>query len=176
MRKYIFILPIVLYVACAMADVFNPYGGRILISGAIQDNSCTVSPDTTNFEVFLGNVGSKQFKNAGDHSQSSLFSIDLENCGAAATGVSLTFTGNADKNNSALLALNSDADSASGIGVAILDSAQNQIPVNNPSKEYQLDPNKKENILQFYAYYSATGPSVTAGSANSTATFSLTYQ
>ncbi|WP_333012614.1 fimbrial protein [Kluyvera sichuanensis] len=176
MTKYLFILPVIIFAGSVSANVLNPYGGRVLITGNIQDNTCTVSTDSSNLSVSMGTVNSKQLRQSGDTSLPIEFDIDLQNCGEAASGVSVTFTGTADGSGSSLLALDSAGDSATGIGVAILDSDRTLIPINTASKTYPLDPSQADNILPFYAQYSVTGSSVTPGSANATATFSLTYQ
>ncbi|HDN2684097.1 TPA: fimbrial protein [Klebsiella michiganensis] len=152
------------------------HDGTVNITGTIQGNTCTVTTDTANQQVTLGDIAAKQFTAAGSASQPVEFTIGLENCGSAASAVSLTFTGEADTTNSALLALTSLAGSAAGIGVAILDSQRTLVPLNSASRQYTLDPQQTTQNLTFYGEMVATSSPVTAGSVDATTTFSLTYQ
>ncbi|MGM1328182.1 fimbrial protein, partial [Klebsiella michiganensis] len=75
-----------------------------------------------------------------------------------------------------LLALTSQAGSAAGVGVAILDSQRTLLPLNSASRQYTLDPQQTTQNLTFYGEMVATSSPVTAGSVDATTTFSLTYQ
>ena len=152
------------------------HDGTVNITGTIQGNTCTVTTDTANQQVTLGDIAAKQFTAAGSASQPIAFTIGLENCGSAASAVSLTFTGEADTTNSALLALTSQAGSAAGVGVAILDSQRTLVPLNSASRQYTLDPQQTSQNLTFSGEMVATSSPVTAGSVDATTTFSLTYQ
>ena len=152
------------------------HDGTVNITGTIQGNTCTVTTDTATQQVTLGAIAAKQFTAAGSASQPIAFTIGLENCGSAASAVSLPFTGGADTTNSALLALTSQAGSAAGVGVAILDSQRTLVPLNSASRQYTLDPQQTSQNLTFYGEMVATSSPVTAGSVDATTTFSLTYQ
>ncbi|WP_368540801.1 fimbrial protein [Enterobacter soli] len=168
---------IVTLLGCGWAlSAFAAHDGTVNMDGKIEDNTCTVAQASADQSVTLGEIGSKDLRQAGDTSQPVAFSIDLQNCGAATTGVELTFTGSADATNPALLALSQDAGAASGLGVAIKDDKSTLIALNSPSRVYALDPSQTDNRLTFYAQYSATSSTVTAGAANATATFTLTWQ
>lgn len=148
----------------------------ITISGSIQNTSCTVSTDSADQTVFLGDIASRTFYQAGATSMPVQFTVDLQNCTGSMSGVTVTFNGTADGTEPALLGLDSGTNAASGLGIAILDANRTLIPVNNPSSNYAIDITKPDNALVFYAQYQSTGASVTAGSATATATFNLTYQ
>lgn len=152
------------------------HDGTVNITGTIQRNTCTVTTDTANQLVTLGDIRTKAFTASGSASQPVAFTIGLENCGSAASAVSLTFTGEADTTNSALLSLTSQVGSATGVGVAILDSQRTLVPLNSASRQYTIDPQQTIQSLTFYGEMVATSSTVTAGSVDATATFSLTYQ
>lgn len=152
------------------------HNGTVDISGTIQENTCTVTTDTADQIVTLGDISSKQFYQVGDVSLPVQFSIGLENCGSAASGVSITFTGDVDTNNRDLLALTQGGGSATGIGVAVLDDHRTLVPINSASHEYTLDPQQATTMLTFYGEMMSTSNTVTAGTVDATATFSLTYQ
>ncbi|QLP45705.1 fimbrial protein [Klebsiella michiganensis] len=152
------------------------HDGTVNITGTIQGNTCTVTTDTANQQVTLGDIRTKAFTATGSASQPVKFTIGLEHCGSAASAVSLTFTGEADATNTDLLALTSQAGSAAGVGVAILDSQRTLVPLNSASRQYTLDPQQTTQNLTFYGEMMATSSPVTAGSVDATTTFSLTYQ
>lgn len=151
------------------------HDGTINITGNITDNTCTVSPDSQNFTVDMGNVASKQFYQAGDATNYQPFDIYLEKCGAAASGVTVSFTGPTDSLNPDLLQLNGGTSAASGIGLGIYNQDKSLISIGKESEQTTLTPNEATVTLSFYARYVADGASVTAGAANTSATFKLTY-
>lgn len=152
----------------------NP--NSITVSGTIQNTSCTVSTGTADQTVFLGDISSKQFYQAGASSLPMQFTIDLQNCTGSMSGVTVTFNGQPDNTDPSLLALDSGDYAASGLGIAILDVNRTLIPLNNPSSNYAIDINDTDNQLVFYAQYRSTASTVNSGSATATATFDLTYQ
>lgn len=153
----------------------NAHDGTVNISGTITDNTCTVSPDSTDFTVTMGNVASKQFKQAGDGSRYEHFSINLEKCGDVASGVTATFNGAKDSQNTDLLAIPSVTGGASGMGIAIYNQDKSLIPLGKDSMQMALTPNQASVSIGFYARYIADGGEVTTGTANASATFILTY-
>ena len=64
------------------------HDGTVNITGTIQGNTCTVTTDTANQQVTLGDIAAKQFTAAGSASQPVAFTIGLENC-AAGVGVAI---------------------------------------------------------------------------------------
>ena len=171
MKKVIFTL---LGCGCSLAAL--AHDGSITIDGLIEDNSCTVAQESVDQSVTLGDIASRQLRQAGDSSLPVAFSIDLQNCGSGTTGVEITFTGDADDANPSLLALTKDSGSASGLGITIKDDRSTPIPLNQASRTYTIDPTQADNRLTFYAQYTATSSEVTAGTANATATFTMTWQ
>ena len=149
---------------------------KVSVTGSILDNSCIVAPASAEQTVQMGDVASKQFGDTGSTLLPVRFTVDLQQCGPAANGVTLTFTGSQDTANPDLLAINGGSGSASGLGIAILDERQVVIPLNKASQNYPLDPTLVDNVLTFYAQYTSTAPAVSAGTANASATFSLTYE
>ena len=101
--------------------------------------------------------------------------IDLQKCGAAASGVDFTFTGAADRADPQLLALDG-AEAASGIGIELQSADHSRLPLNKASATFPIDPTLADNTFLFYARYLSTAGSVTSGAANATATFTLTWQ
>ncbi|HDT6543926.1 TPA: fimbrial protein [Kluyvera ascorbata] len=151
------------------------HDGQVYVSGTIQANTCIVAPQSQAQSVPLGDIPGKQFSAKGSGSQPVAFVIDLQKCGAAASGVDFTFTGTADGTDRELLALDG-AEAASGIGIELQSADHSRLPLNTASATYPIDPTLADNTFLFYARYLSTANNVTSGAANATATFTLTWQ
>ncbi|AFJ46898.1 fimbrial protein [Shimwellia blattae] len=147
---------------------------NIRIGANLVANTCAVSNVSQNMTVNLGEWAAKQFL-VTKTSQPVRFIVQLENCGAAARGVAVTFKGATTTRDTSLLALNR-ASTASNVGIAILDKDLRRLTPGQPSPRYPINlPLPAGGVpLVFYGQYVATGP-VTPGSANSEATFELNY-
>lgn len=151
------------------------HDGQVYVSGTIQANTCIVAPQSQAQSVPLGDIPDKQFSAKGSGSQPVAFVIDLQKCGAAASGVDFTFTGAADRADPQLLALDG-AEAAGGIGIELQSADHSRLPLNKASATFPIDPTLADNTFIFYACYLSTAGSVTSGAANATATFTLTWQ
>lgn len=172
----------------AMAD-----GGTVNFNGQIVDSPCSIDPSSENIIVPMGTVSRTVLNGAaGKKSTPSKFRILLTNCGASAKGATVTFTGKSDGKVTDNLAINnagqvgsagdptstpptasSGVVAATGVSIELGDSAGTKIPVGSASKAYVLGVG--DNPLQFQAAYVSTGATVTAGPANSTAQFVVSY-
>ena len=151
------------------------HDGQVYVSGTIQANTCIVAPQSQAQSVPVGDIPDKQFSAKGSGSQPVAFVIDLQKCGAAASGVDFTFTGAADRADPQLLALDG-AEAAGGIGIELQSADHSRLPLNKASATFPIDPTLADNTFIFYARYLSTAGSVTSGAANATATFTLTWQ
>lgn len=163
------------YLLVLWAAKGDAHDGTVNVTGTIVDKTCAVSADSTTLLVHFGNVSSKTFVRTGDGSRYEPFTINLEKCGSSASNVTVTFKGNADGHNPALLALTPVDGVATGLAIALYDSEKNQIPLNQPGGSTDLIPNQASVALLFYARYLANGETVSSGSANASATFMLNY-
>lgn len=135
--------------------------------------ACNVTQ--TIIPVNLGNgIQSKIFTRLGSTSPDTPFSIPLD-CDANAR-VNFQIDGNesAETAQPGILRLNSGNDSATGLGVQILHNG-NSIALGTPIFDSVTTSSGPYNI-NFVARYYQTRNTVTAGTANATATFTLTYQ
>ncbi|NLU17061.1 MAG: fimbrial protein [Serratia liquefaciens] len=148
---------------------------NLSMTATLVANSCEVSPDSKDKTVDMGTWASKQFASTPTLPPVR-FTLNLENCGAGASNVAVTFNGTADTSDSTLLALNSGGGAATKVGIAILDKDRNRIPLGQPGPLMPLTPNAANVSLVFYSQYVATGGQVTTGAANADATFTLDYQ
>lgn len=158
--------------SAAMADVLGEI--NIRMTGTVVAVGCTVDPGDIGKSVNLGEWATKQLKRAGNSTRPVAFSIHLTNC--TASGVSLAFTGEKDKKDNSLLALNDDGENAAhGVAIQIMDSQQIRIPLGDNASHAVVDKNGNV-ILNFYANYVATADDGgTAGVADADSVFTLAY-
>jgi len=148
--------------------------GTINFTGNITDTACTVDPASASQTVNLGTVASTAFSAAGSTASPTRFTINLSSCPAAVASANVRFDGTTSNANNSVLALNSDQ-TATNVGVAIYEQdSSTQIPVGNASANKTLS-SSGPNTLTYIAKYYATATPVTAGTANSTATFTIAY-
>ena len=160
---------------CGLAFGVQAHEGTVYVTGVINDNTCVVSPDSIYFTLEMGNIASKQFYRAGDGTRYEPFTINLEDCGGEASGVTVSFHGRADSLNQDLLALNGGDGYATGMGIGIYNADKSMIPLGKESEQTVLSPDQIAVKLNFYARYIADGAKVTTGTANASAVFMLTY-
>lgn len=153
----------------------HSHDGQINITGTIIDKTCTISSDTQDQNVNLGSIANKDFTGIGVSTRPQSFVIKLENCSESVSGIFVKFNGTADTKNANYLKLDAVAGSATGIAIAILDNNKNLIPLANKSKEYYLDLGENNIVMQFYAKYISVNSLVTSGTANASATFTISY-
>ncbi|QZY66611.1 type 1 fimbrial protein (plasmid) [Providencia rettgeri] len=155
----------------ARADlgVVNLYMRATLVS-----NACSVSTDSINKTVSLGVWATKQFVETPTPVPLVRFTINLEDCGPAVSGVKLSWNGTAHASNNELFALTSGS-TATNVGVELLDWNRKRIAPGYTTPVYGLTANASRVSIPFYTRYVRAGGSVTAGTANSMATFTLEY-
>ncbi len=157
----------------AMAD-----DGEIKFVGAITDDACTVvNPVGTPLTVTLGTVSRSSFTSSGDTASPTQFAIKLTGCPAALNGktAKVKFDGLALDGDNKVLALTQEAGVAKNVGIQLSDSTNAVVSLFEPSSAYALKTG--DNTLDFVARYYATAnnAAITAGPANSTATFNIIY-
>ncbi|MCL1143372.1 fimbrial protein [Shewanella gaetbuli] len=147
--------------------------GTVTFNGIITDQTCTVSATSTALTVDLGTVGSAALAAVGDRVGGKTFSIELSACPASVTAAGARFVGNPDAATPALLATTG---TATGVGVRITNAASGSDVVIGSDSEYTPLNGATDVTLNFIAEYEATAVPVTAGTADSTADFSVIYQ
>ncbi|OUC37002.1 Fimbria A protein [Enterobacter sp. J49] len=151
----------------------NQGSGAVTFSGAIIDAPCSISPDSVDQTVELGQVANSALKNGGK-SIMKQFTINLENCSIEEdkSNVSVTFTGVEDENQAGTLKING---SASGASVAITDKAGVLLPLGKASEAVAVA--EGTNKLTFNAYLQGTSASaVVPGDFTAVADFQMSYQ
>ncbi|HGI5215310.1 fimbrial protein [Providencia sp. PROV271] len=155
--------------AGADLGVVNLYMHATLVS-----NACSVSIDSINKTVNLGIWATKQFIETPTTTPLTRFTINLEDCGPAASSVQLRWNGTPHVSNNELFSLTSGS-TATNVGVELLDWNRKRIPPGYITPAYGLTSNASSVSIPFYARYVRVGGGVTAGIANSMATFTLDY-
>lgn len=168
----LFMISAISSLSCDAADV------TISINGNLLASSCDVVLSSTNQDIDIGQFSTADFPTVGSTTIFKPFDISLKDCSAGIVGTKVLFSGQQDKDNPQLLALQDVGDSgemATGVGVEILDVNQKSIPINNSDSDlYSLKSGK--NTLAFYLRYKSTKPTVTAGNATAIMYFDLQYQ
>ncbi|MEB5959743.1 fimbrial protein [Enterobacter sichuanensis] len=153
----------------------HAHDGQVNISGIIQDNTCELAPDSQSKTVNMGTVAGAQFSRTGDFSPAKNFTLNLQNCGPAASEATVIFSGTVDAQNPELFAIEADADSASGLALGVYDGDGRRIAPGDTSTGIPLKPGQASVEMKFSARYVAVLDSVTAGRANVLVTFVVNY-
>lgn len=166
---------VVIVLMLVFISATHAHDGTVNISGTIQDNTCELAPDSQNKSIDMGTFAASQFRQSGDFSPVKTISLNLENCGPAASGATVTFSGTAEVQNPDMFALEAAADSAYGLALGIYDTDGKPIAPGKTSASVALKPGQVSVSLNFSARYVAVQDSVSAGSANATVTFVVSY-
>ncbi|WP_075182491.1 fimbrial protein [Pantoea sp. 1.19] len=160
----------------SVAQAADQGHGKVTFKGAIIDAPCSISPDSIDQSVELGQISKVALKDGGKSTPRN-FSVALENCsfGTPATKnkVALTFTGMESQSGNGLLGITG---SASGASIAITDGSGAVIKLGQPTKEQILQDGN--NSLNFAAYVqgdSGDTAVITEGEFQSVADFTLAY-
>ena len=155
-------------------------GGTVNFKGDFVNAGCAVSTDTENQTVLLGQYRAADLKAVGQTTTNIPFSIKLVGCNTVETqGAQFSFNGVADETNSELLSLtasNNNISTATGVGVEILDRSGSALKPDGSSFSTLENLLEGTNVIHFNARYKATAAAVTAGKADSSATFVIKYQ
>ncbi|STM18022.1 putative fimbrial minor structural subunit [Escherichia coli] len=155
----------------------------VTFTGQLLAKTCDITTGSKDQPVNMGTYDVNDFLNVGDVSAAihlrSIWKMSYNNHTVYSSGVSVNvrFTGDADAINTTLLRLSSSADSATGVGVEILDSNDKIIAINSESgfKELILDNNGDASLV-FKLRYKSTQQNVHAGQANALLYFDIDYQ
>ncbi|EHS88828.1 TPA: fimbrial protein [Klebsiella oxytoca] len=165
----------ILTVSIAGAATCPSNSCNLTVTGTVTATSCDVETTSQNITVPLGDVSIGTFQSVGDTSQAKSFSIHLKDCSDSVSGAKVTFQGNADPDNTALLQLTQKEGAATGVGVEILQgNAESSIALNTQVSAGAISPG--ENTLTYRLRYKSTRNVVTAGFADAVMFFDLEYQ
>ncbi|TQI78138.1 major type 1 subunit fimbrin (pilin) [Serratia fonticola] len=147
--------------------------GTIQFNGKVVDAGCAVATGSIDQTIDMGQVSTTILKVAGDTSNTTDIPIVLEDCDTDTSKVvQVIFSGASVPGDTTVLAVGSDINAATNVGIKLYDSQNTEINLEELTPAVTLSPG--ENTLHFTAKYYALGKS-TAGEANSTATFTMIY-
>ncbi|MEQ4922893.1 fimbrial protein [Proteus hauseri] len=177
LNKLALVLGLGLSVAAGSAFAADPVKdqghGTVKFVGSIIDAPCSITPDTENQTVPLGQVATSALKDGG-RSNSRDFKISLTNCTTETyKSVQTTFTGSEAAD---ILAGSLGIEGiAKNAAVVITDAGGQQIKLGTPSAAQTLRDGN--NDLNFAAYLQgSTAEAAVPGDFTAIATFALTYQ
>ncbi|WP_273855347.1 fimbrial protein [Serratia liquefaciens] len=152
----------------------NQGSGKVSFEGSIIDAPCSISPESTDQSVFLGQVANAALKNGGT-SIPKAFEIALENCEIekGKENVSVTFSGVESTVQPGKLALNG---TAKGASIAITDGSGKLLKLGEASPASEVVEGNTN--LRFTAYLQGDGAStaIVPGDFTSVANFTMAYQ
>ncbi|EQC2551238.1 fimbrial protein [Enterobacter sichuanensis] len=169
----------------ATVHAANQGQGSVTFNGSIIDAPCSITPESVDQTVELGQVSNALLKKGGK-STPKAFTIGLEHCTLETSGpgpegetrknntVSVTFTGVSSeiKGHENMLAISGQA---SGASVAITDAGGKLVKLGEASPVVGL--NEGDTALRFAAYLQgANGSEVVPGDFTAIADFTLAYQ
>jgi len=163
--------------ATAVLSAANAFAaaGQVNFTGEIIDTGCDVINTVSNpLQVTLGQVAKSEFVNTGDTAAATAFNIQLTNCPVTASTASIKFDGAALNGDNSVLQLTQDSGTATGVGIQLSDQ-NGVLPLAQQSMAYLLQDGNAINNLPFTARYKSVSSTVTAGPANSVASFSVIY-
>ncbi|EPT6973898.1 fimbrial protein [Cronobacter sakazakii] len=150
--------------------------GQVNFTGEILDAGCeVVNSQSSPLAVDLGKISKTAFTGIGSTTNITSFVLQLKNCPETVTKASIKFGGTADTDNVDVLALTGGTGAASGVGIQLVDADGTPLNLYTASADYALETGTATNNLEFGARYIQTGATVTAGVANGSSTFTVTY-
>ncbi|CAI1724778.1 TPA: type 1 fimbrial major subunit FimA [Serratia fonticola] len=156
-------------------------GGTVHFTGQIVNAACSVSADSMDQTVTMGQFRTAKFAAVGDRSGLVPFKIKLSDCDTSvSTKASVSFSGAADTTDATLLSISNisggTAGSASGLGIEISDSKGTVLSPDGATFSAASILADGTNVLAFNARYKATKAAVTPGQADADVTFGLKYE
>lgn len=154
-------------------------GGVVNFAGTIVNTPCVIDNDDASQTVNLGQYRQDGFNGKDSVSSPVGFDIKLTGCATETfKNVSLTFAGITVPDEEKILApvaSQSGQTTATGVGIQILQNSK-LVNVDGLKATDIIKMNEGDSTLRFQAQYIALADEVTAGSANASADFTITYQ
>lgn len=175
LNKIVAVLGLGAALACGSAMAATSGQGTVTFKGSIIDAPCSITPDTVDQTVNLGQVSSKSLLDGGTSSPHQ-FNIKLEGCDVsnlANKTVTTAFNGVADGDN-----LKLQSGTASGAAIVIEDSVGKMVKINDAVGTSPEAITDGTNTLHYSAYLkgNADKKAIKTGDFTSVASFVLAYQ
>lgn len=179
MKKHILAMVIAAFAAggvcvTAQADTTTVSGGTVNFVGQVVDAACSVSADSVDQTVTLGQVRATRLTAAGmTANQKEDFTIKLEDCDTSTTqNAAVIFNGQEDPLQAGALENTAGAGSATNVALQLYGPDGQVLNIGDTSSTVTLI--QGENTIPLSVDYIATG-AATAGNVAATATFDMVY-
>lgn len=172
LNKIALVLGLGLSIAAGAANAADQGHGTVTFVGSIIDAPCSITPETSEQIVRMGQISTAELKDGG-RSNSRAFKIALENCTTETLKtVQTTFTGAPSSIVDGSLAIEGKAQNAA---IVLTNAGGKQIKLGTASDAVTLKDGN--NDLNFAAYMQGNSANAaTPGEFKAIATFSLNYQ
>ncbi|WP_337263553.1 MULTISPECIES: fimbrial protein [unclassified Serratia (in: enterobacteria)] len=160
--------------AVSLLEAIEGTSGTVHFYGGLLTSPCSLTPDSQDQAIDLGEINARAFQNTGDQSLPVRFSLSFHNCLLGARAVvdnpngqrdaeatrlylqgeqaaTLLFLGDSDVHNPELLKLHGGVQ---GIALRLKDDRGRDLPINQQSRPYMLQPGS--NTLWFSAQLEST--------------------
>uniref|UniRef100_A8GAL5 Fimbrial protein n=1 Tax=Serratia proteamaculans (strain 568) TaxID=399741 RepID=A8GAL5_SERP5 len=155
--------------AAALAD-----SASINVTGRILSSAC--QPEVNPLNVPLGTLSQSALAGKGSTASATRFTLRLKNCPAEISQVQVRFDGSAVSGDTSVLALTAGTGVAGGVGIQLQDANAAVLRFGQPSAAMAIQGGAGSvSSLAFTARYIAISDTVSAGSANASATFTILY-
>lgn len=149
--------------------------GTLNFTGQVTTVACSVDAASSSQTIALGTVSATSFPSAGSVASATKFNIKLSTCPESITAATVRFDGTPNTTDSRLLGLTSDQ-TAKGLAVAFYEAdGSTLIPLQTASMSKTIDSKSTVNELSYIAKYMSVSKDVTAGTANASANFTVSY-
>ncbi|WP_414163443.1 fimbrial protein [Superficieibacter sp. BNK-5] len=170
---------IALLAAAVTSSAVMADDGKVNFVGNIIEQGCEVNSTINSpLEVKLGDVAKTALAGTGTTAANTKFTLVLKNCPDDLKGkpVVVKYDGAADTVNPDTLQLTGYGDTgvAKGVAIQLANESGEALPLGLSSDEKTISATGETN-LNFFARYIATEDTVTAGTANGTVNFTLSY-
>lgn len=147
----------------------------ITITGSVVDNTCTLSPSTTSVTMTAARLSTLE-GGQGSTAEPKTFDMSFTACGGSATSATITFSGQADTDDTQVLANTTSSNPAGGVGIALYDSDDTQLALSSGSAQAKaVDITTGSGSATYTLKYMATGATLTAGNVSATLNYTVTY-
>lgn len=185
------LIPVALFVSAMTTSVgvlaAESQSGTLTFKGLIYTSTCTIDINDTNSpnaNVLMGRYPTSAFtqtsSEVGGENGNGKIEITLEDCPPEGV-VTLKLTGTADSSSGQILALDNPTSSntAKNVGIHIYNVTDMTKPLfvnGSAEQQYTVTDDSASWSAEFVAKYVSTASTVTAGQADATLNYSITYQ
>lgn len=151
----------------------------VTITGRVLANTCTIDSGSATQTVTLPDIADRDIRGKGTTGGATDVVIVLKNCGASASGVVVSASGNPDTDDTTAFtnAVAQDDGGATGVGVYFFqtDGTTKFLPGGTVTQTSTLTPSV-DNTLTYKASYVGTSDAVTAGTFSTVVNMTFDYQ